>query len=517
MKKNVLILSMIIIISKLMGLLRETTMSYYYGTSSVSDAYIISITIPSVLFGFIAAALSNVLIPVYTDNQAKVREDERFKFINNLVNITLIICIIIIILFYTIPEQVVSLFAIGFDDDVLLLAVKFTKTTIPTIISVALITIFTGILQVENRFISTAFIGIPFNIILIISIILSSTINLTILALGYLISTIFQLLYLIPDILRIGYKHKLFINYKDDDINILLRLIAPILLSSSVDQINVLVNKSIASTLSVGGISALNYANMIISLFFGIIVIPISTVFFPYISKLVVEKKEDEIVSALSKSMTMINLIIIPISIGCIVLAEPLIKFILMRGAFNLESVKMTSISLIFYSFGMIGYCYRDILTKTFYAMKNSRTPVYLGTIGVIINILLNLILYKPLGIGGLALATSLTALYNSLSLLYFLNKKINNLIRSFSLVSFIKIFISSLMMGVVAKIFFDISSSILNQSVALIFTLIISFISYFIIISIFRIPEFVSIKNELIYKIGSKNKSLCNSGRNIE
>jgi len=172
-------------LSKFVGFGREMVLAYFYGASSVSDAYLISMTIPTTIFCLYLGCLSaSVFIPMYTQIEAELGVKEADKYTNNLVNILLLICTVLILFGLIFTEQLVKVFALGFEGEILDLAVSFTRVSLLGIYFSALNTVFNAFLQVKGNFAAPAAIGFPYNFCIIISIILSAKGNLIILAFG---------------------------------------------------------------------------------------------------------------------------------------------------------------------------------------------------------------------------------------------------------------------------------------------------------------------------------------------
>ncbi len=230
----------------------------------------------------------------------------------------------------------------------------------------------------------------------------------------------------------------------------------PVMFGTSINQINVLVDQTIASRIAIGGISALTYANRLNWFVQGVIVMSIATVMYPMISKMVVDDNIVGLKKTLAESITSISLLILPATFGTIIFAEPIVTFLFARGEFDQEAIKVTSYALVFYSIGMVGFGLREVLSRVFYAFQDTTTPTKNATIGMVLNIVLNIILSRILGIGGLALATSISATFTTGLMLISLRKKIGSFGMRQIAISLVKILSASLMMAFVAKLLFE-------------------------------------------------------------
>lgn len=490
MKKTAIILMLITIVSKILGFTRDISLSYFYGASGISDAYLISLTIPTVIFSFIGRGISTGYIPMYSKIEKEYSELEGNRYTNNLINILILICSLILILGFTFTTPIVKLFASGFEVKTLSLAVKFTRISLFGIYFTGIVYIFNGFLQIKDNYIIPALIGIPFNFFIISSIFLSSKTNILFLSIGSVLATASQLLILIPSVRKKGYRYQFMIDFKDEHIRKMIYIVLPVIIGMSVDQINVLVDRTLASSISVGGISSLNYANKLNGFAQGIFVASIATVMYPMISKMAAEKNIDGLKSSVSEAISSINLFVIPATIGAMIFAEPVVKLLFGRGAFDSSAVAMTSNALFFYSIGMIGFGLRDILSRAFYSMQDTKTPMINAAIAMFINIVLNIVLSRFMGIGGLALATSISALICTGLLFISLRKKIGSFGMKNISISFVKILISSVVMGVVARLSFGTLLNYIGTNLALIVSIGIGALIYGLLIYFMKIEE---------------------------
>ncbi|SFQ51652.1 putative peptidoglycan lipid II flippase [Psychrobacillus psychrotolerans] len=506
MKKTALILILITIISKVLGFGRDIVLSYYYGTSNISDAYIIALSIPLVIFAFIGKGISSSYIPMYN----KIEKQEGLKkaelYTNNIINILFVLCTFLSVISLIFTEQLVKLFAAGFNQDTIDIAVMFTRYGLIGLNITMLISIYSALLQIKGNYIIPALIGFPMNFCIIITIIISSNGNIYILGIGLFLSVIAQFLFMLPFLLKEKIKYNLKLNIKDPNVRNMIVLSIPIIIGVAVNDINKIVDRTLASQISEGAISALNYANRLSSFVHGTIVLSIATVIFPTMSKMAAENKIQLMKKTMSEAIISISLLIVPTTIVVLFFAQPIVELIFGRGAFDRQAVEMTSNALIFYSIGMFGIGMREILTRPFYALQDTKTPMINATIGVVLNIILNIVLSRYLGIGGLALATSLSATITMILMFISLRKKIGPLGISTMFSSLIKITLASVVMGVLMNLLFYYLP-INNQNPLLFIVFIAGIIMYCVMISLFRINEVdIFIKNiKAKMKVGNR------------
>jgi len=484
MKKTALIIIVITIISKIFGFTREILLSYFYGASNISDVYIVSTTIPNVIYGFVVAGITASYIPVLSKIKNDEGNDEANSFTSNLVNIVILITTLMALIISLFAPAIVKAFASGFDATTFKFAVMFTRITLFSMYSIGLTVVFSGYLQVEGRYVIT-------------SIYMSKKIGLILLPLGYVAANIVQLILLLPAVSKIKYKHRLIINFKNEYIIEVVRMSIPVIIGISVNQVNVLIDRTLASRIIEGGISALSYANTLTGFIIGIFVLSITTVIYPTISKLASESKIEPLVKVLSQGIISIAVFVIPATVGFILFSEPIVRLLYGRGEFSNDAVSLTAQSLSFYSIGIMAVGLRELFARVYYAFHET-----LAAIGMIINIVLNIILSRVLGIGGLALATSISAIISSYLMVISLKKRFHEHQFKIFSSSLFKIFLSSLLMGIVSYFSFNYLMMSNENTVSLFITILIAFLTYFGVMYLLKVEEFNAMLGHIKNKV---------------
>lgn len=489
-------------IAKILGFVRELVLASSYGLSIYSDAYITALNIPLVIFTVIGTTLGTVLIPMYFEIERECGQEESMKYINNVFNIVIILCALLAILGLIFTEELVKVFAVGFKGETLKLTLDFTKIIIVGIIFTGLSYIMTAFLQIKDNFAIPGITSVPKNIIIIVSIVLSVKNNPYIMIWGALIGSISEFLFQLPFALKNGYKYRFYIDLKDKYIKKTIILIGPVLIGVSVNQLNTMIDRTLGSTLSKGSISALNYANKLNLFVMALFILSISAVVYPKLSKLSQDNKES-FFESIVQSINTVILLVMPISVGAIVLSKPIVKILFERGQFNQSATSMTAIVLVMYSIGMVTSGLREILSRIFYSLKDTKTPMKNGIITVIVNILLNIILIKYFKIAGLALATSLSSTVCTLLLFRSLKKRLGDFGQDKIINTTFKSIISSILMGFITRYIYSmligfIGSGILNELISLFISVGIGALSYLILIIIFKVNEINMIVNML-------------------
>lgn len=480
----------ITILLKVLGFGREILLTYYYGASAVSDVYLIAQTIPTTIFALVGTGLATTFIPIYSKVQKEKGEEEAKRFSSKVMNAVVLLSAAIIVLVLLFTPQVVKMFASGFKGETLDLAVTFTRVSIFGIAFSGFIYILNAYLQLKDNFVIPALISLPMNLVIILSFYLANAFGDMILAYGLFFSVLVQLLFIIPSVIKNRFQYRLVLDLKDVYLKEMLILALPIILGTSVNQLNVLVDKNIASNVSVGGISALNYANRLNVFIQGLFVSPIITVLYPNIAKKVIDDDITGLKKMMNQSVVYISLLVIPATVGAMVLAKPIIELLFMRGEFNEAAAVMTAEALFYYALGMTAFALRDVFSRVFYSYKDTRTPTANAMIGVMINIVLNLILSRFMGISGLALATSISAVITTVLLVISLRKKVHQFGFRETLQKLMKILIASIAMGFCAYFIFHGLLHRLGSNRALMVSIGAGGLLYLLMILLLKIEE---------------------------
>ncbi len=498
MKKTAFILMVLAILMKVIGFSREILISYYYGASYISDAYLIALTIPGTVYTIIGTGLITGFIPMYSRIEREARVEEADVFTSNFINFVMLCCAFLVIMIYLFTRPIIHLFAIGFEGEVLELTVIYTRITTCSIFFTGIVSVYSGYLQVKEKFLLPALMSLPFNICIILSILLSYRYNHRILAYGSVAAELAQFLFLLPIVYQSGFRHKPVLRFGDKYLKQTILLAMPIILGVSINQINILIDKTLASQIAEGGISALNYAGKLNGTIQAIFISSVVAVLFPAISKIAAEEKMDEFKNYLQRAMIVTILFLAPATIGIMLFSEPIIVLLYGRGAFDAMAINLTSSSLFFYSIGMLGFGLREILSRAFYSLQNTRIPMINAIIGILINIVLNIILSRVMGIAGLALATSIAAIVTIVLLYIGLSNRIGALIDKTGLSAIGKILIASFSMGLLAKAIFTLSYPIMTQSHALFASVITGGMCYFLFVYLLKIPYTIELLSDL-------------------
>ena len=488
-------LMVITLLSKVFGFGRDLVLSAFYGATMYSDVYLVSLDISRLVFQVIGTAISTTYIPLFFDNIKEGGDKKGNYFTNNVLNITISIGIAISIFAFIFAKPLAKIFASGFNAQALDLTVRFTRIILFGTIFSGLSKIMQSYLQSKGEYYISGMIGFPFNVIIIISIVLSKYFGLYILPIGAFLALASQFFFQIPRSKKRGYKYSFVYNPKDRYIKDMMILTMPVMIGVGASQINTMVDRTLASQLAVGSISAMKYADRLNTFVLGLFISSITIVIYPMLSKLKSEKQHDKFNEYIKKVINVVILMILPITAIAIVLAEPIVVVLFERGAFDNSATQMTSTALVFYSVGLIGLSLKNVIANVFYSIQDTKTPMYNGVIAVSINIVLNLILVKYMGISGIALATSISSIICVLILLFSLRKKVQGIDFKSMAFTFVKSIFATFVMGIFIKTIYYFGVDFLseNKIISLIMLGVSSLLGtliYILIVKLLKIDE---------------------------
>lgn len=493
------------LVNKAVGFIRDSLVASAFGTTYQTDAYNMAMQINDVLFIMIALAITTTFIPILSEVLAKEGKEEMFNFANNISNILLVLSIIIVFFSYVFAPQIVKVIAPKFRGETYALAVELTRISVISLVFLIINAAYTAILQTMDDFLGPAIVGLLLNLPIIIYIILGAkggVVGLTIATvLGMCLRTVAQ----IPFLFKHGFKYKFVLNFKDHRVKRMILLILPVIIGASANQINKLVNNALGSGLPDGSIAALGFGDRVSDVFYSTFAIAIVTVVFPALARTISENDIDGFKKYIVSAINNIFLIMIPCTVGIVILSVPLITVLFKRGVFDDRSVAMTSGVLIFYGIGLPFYSIRDIFNRALYAMQDTKTSTYNGIIAVAINIGLNLLLVRVIGLKGLALSSSIAAAICAALLFRSLDKKIGGIYKRVILKTTFKIISASVIMGFVVKFVYNSTSSLASGNVGVLIGLTISAaigaLSYAILIYLLKVEEFNLLVNQIKHK----------------
>ena len=501
---SVILFAIGMLLTKFSSFLTNMVLSYKYGASVISDAVIISMNIPVILFAGFISAVSLCYIPLY-------KEAEREKpakglmitslFMNVLTAAVACVCVLLFIF----PEFFIYVLANGMSEAGITLAGRITRWVAVAALLTGASGILGGYLQANNRFRLVSISGLPINLILAFCILLSKEDNIILfIGTGFILASLVRFLLYNNESVKIGFVWVLVFNLKDPYLKKLLLMVAPVVLGTLLYDINTIVDKSFASFLDVGSISVLDYSYKVAAAAQGILAFPLTTILYTRLSEDSSRKDFVALSNSLNDGISRLSFFMIPAISGMIVVADIIVKILFFRGNFNIEAVRITSDCLILYLIGMYAISYRALLEKVFYSLQLTRLTFQNTIITVLTNIIMDMLLYKYFGCYGLAVATSISLIVSLCYLIVLMKKKTGIIIERTNLINIFKMVAASsaMMVGMtgVRHLFIDtITGSFVENIIVLAVISVIGFVTYGAVLLLLRERQSWQMLNTII------------------
>lgn len=457
MAKNILKATGVVLIMnlvvKILGFMRETSLANAFGASDLSDAYLSAYTIPYFLQAILGFALVTAVVPILTKYLVAGNRKEADYAASAIINVTALVLAAVTVLGILGCDILVSLLAPGYGPEQAALTADLARIMFPSVVFMGVGMVLTGICNAHYKFAVSAFAPGVSNIIIIVSLLFfSASYGIFGAAWGTLLSFVGFFLIQVPVLWQIGFKYRPVLDFRHPAVRQLLCEIGPIVLGVAVNQIYFAVNRIFASGLAEGTISNINYANKLMMLPVGIFVAAVANAIYPALTEFSLKKDRKSLAVTMKTGMVAVMLVAVPAAVGLAVLAEPIIELLFEHGEFTHEDTLATAWALVCFTVGLIPMSANMLITRVYYALQDVKTPVRIGMLSVVLDVLLSLVLFKVMsyGGGGLALANSLAALFCCLLMYYYLKlKALPELSQESMLPRLLKIGAASVAMGV--------------------------------------------------------------------
>lgn len=446
-------------LSRVLGFIRDIVIAYVFGTAAAAQAFVVAFKIPNLIREMIGEGASNAaFVPIFSEYLVqKEKKEQLWDIVRVILSLFLIILVGITVLGIIFAPWIVKIIAPGFigDSYKLDLTIRLTRMMFPYLVFIGLTAFGMGVLNSFGSFAVPAMGPCLLNIALIVSALYARNYfrePVFGLVVGVLAGGFLQFIINLPPIFRRGFRFKgLTFQFKHPVVVRVFKLLLPRAFGSVLYQLNVFIDTicaSLGSIVGEGAVAAIYYASRVLQFPLAIFGIAISTASLPVMSKQVASQDIEKLKDTISFSLRNIFLILFPASIVLLVLPLPIVRILFQRGNFSAYSTSITSWALLFYGLGLSTTGMAKILASGFYSLQDTATPVKIGWISLVINIILNLVLMFPLKVGGLALASSISSIVNFFLLLHILQKKIGKLNRDRIKKSFGRIILAGLIMG---------------------------------------------------------------------
>lgn len=451
------------LVSRFLGIFRDRILAGEFGAGDTLDIYYAAFRVPDLIFNLLVlGALSAGFIPIFIglmdnplDKAKSIFSGEKNKsawfFANNVLNILGILLIGLSVLGFLFAPYFMKMITPGFSDEKMSLVVSLSRIMFLSPIFLGISSVLGGILQSFKRFFVYSLAPIMYNIGIIIGALYFVPIwGVRGLAYGIVFGALLHMLIQLPMVWKLGFRYKFILNFRNENIKNVSKMMVARTLSLAVVQINLLVITIIASTLESGSLSVFNFANNLQSFPIGIFGISFAVAAFPALSAIAFDRKK--LVDTFSSTFRQILFFVVPSTVLLLTLRAQIIRVTLGTGQFDWNDTVLTIHTLGFFTISLFAQATIPLLTRVFYARHNSKTPFYVGLVSIIVNIALSYRFAQTMGVDGLALAFSVASIINFVILWIVLHLEIGSMDEMRVLFSVVKFSIAALACGVAVQ-----------------------------------------------------------------
>ena len=419
--------------SRLLGLLRSVAIADAFGTQPELAAYTVAFRLPDLVFQLLAGAtLSAAFIPVFSRVTMHQGPDRAWLLASRVLNLVSIATVAVAALAFVFAPWLVPLLAqdlgqsSGREAELGELAIELTRLMLLSPIFFGISGMLMGILNARQHFVAPALAPMVYNLSIILgAVLLAERWGIHGLAWGVVIGSAGHLLVQLPALRGVGMRWTPSIDLGSEAVREVLRLMGPRVIGLGASQINFLVLVSFATFVSDEAVSGVNYAFLMMMLPVGVVGMAVATAAFPTFSQQAAAGRLDALRNTVWRSLRAVLFLAVPASAALIILAEPAVRLLLERGAFDIGSTELVADALMVFGIGVFGHAGIEILSRGFYALEDTRTPVQIAVMAMVLNVVLAFLLVGPFELQGLAAAASITAILEFLVLVSLLRGRI--------------------------------------------------------------------------------------------
>lgn len=502
--KSAVLLSVFTIIGKVIGFLRMMVVAYIFGATSDTDAYNLANGMVSNILYALSTAIAVSFLPIYVDKKLSQGQEETNKYTSKVITVLSVLAIGVSVLVCVAAPALAKITAPSYSEEQLVEVILYLRILAIGIIFSLVTSLLKSILDAEKIYGYGAFSGIIYSIVTIVFAVCF-----------YKVWGIVSLVVAIPVAYFIQY---IFLNWRvrkcvrikplfdihDEDLRILLRMSIPVLLSNTTVEINQLVDRTLASFSTEGAVSALAYSANLNDLVISVIASSVITVFFTEFAGNSAKDDMDALKANLRKGISVLLIILLPISLISVMFGEEIVRIVYYRGAFGNEALVLTTLGTVIYAMSWIVVSIEKLCSKVFFSVNDTKTPMRISICAVVFNTIMSIIFVHYIGFAGIVLGTVLAEVLAVILNLTLLHKKIGNLgLKSMGL-DIAKMFCGTILTGVMLYV---IKNLIVNQMAIIRFVTatIVGMIMYGAFLIIFRCREVEWIKNMVCKKVCKK------------
>ena len=404
--KYSLLIALATLLVRFGGFLRVLVLAAVYGAGTVSDAFVIIQTLPNLILTVFIAGTAATYISI----SANLNEGKN-RFTSNLLTVFAVIGILFAILLFLFPVFFIKIFATRADANVIAVAYQMLRYMSCSVVPMLLACVLSANLQANSEFFISTVYQIFINFFLIVSVFVSKATTFpSWMGVGMAVGNFASFVTLVIANRRVGLQYRPLIDIHDPNLKRFFILIAPIMLSSIIVEVDQIVDRNMASSLPLGTVSTLDYSQRIVNMISAFIGAAIGKAIYPNLSILAAHGKTDEMMDQVGGGMKILLPLILPIMTGMILLAEPITRILFERGEFTSADTLRAAQSLQMYALGILAANLTPLLTFVFYAKQTTKVPAILSVVCMLLKVGLNLVLIGPLQHKGLAFSTSISA-----------------------------------------------------------------------------------------------------------
>ena len=418
-------------LSRIAGLVREIVAAGYFGVKGPMSAFTIAFQVPNLIRSLFAdAALQAAFVPVFTEQLERRGKHEAFRVASALVFVISVSLGILTALFVLLAPVIMPLFAPGFDDELTDLTVSLAQLMFPIVLMLGLSGLVVGVLNSFEHFAVPAIAPLFWNLVIIATLVALTPAfegddRIYAYAIGILLGTLVQLLLPLPWLRRTGFRIVRGFNWRDERVMRVLKLMLPVTLGIGLINFNLSVNSIFATLISEEAPAAIDKAFRIYMLPQGVFAVALATVLFPTFSRLAARRDMDGLRAVQASGTRQMLLLLVPAAALMLVLSEPITRIVYQRGEFDAAQTDIVAEALFFFALSLPFAGVNLILIRTFFSLQLPWRPTQIALANLGVNAGLDALLYKPMGVGGITLATAIVSLVTTVALAYFLREQL--------------------------------------------------------------------------------------------
>ena len=490
------------LLAKALGLVRDSLIGSFFGTGLEADAFMTASKAPTTLFDVvIGGVISATFIPVFNKIMSKRGQKEAMDFVNKFVTMVLIATVAISVFGIVFADQIVNFMAPNYAGDKHDLAVRLTSIMFPMIIFTGFAFSFVGFLQSMGEYNVPAIISLVSNAAIIVYFVLfGKKYGVVGLSVTMVIAWSLQVIVQIPSLIKLKYKFRLNFKLKDKNIKDALVLAGPMLISTWVQPLYSVVNSRLASGID-GAYSALELANRLYIIVTGVFSFVVTNLIFPKLAKANASDNAEEARSLIMTSLKAIVLVILPLTAGMIILAHPVTNIIYRRGEMTSESAALIAGILSCYCVGMLGLAVNEVLSKYFFSMNDSKTPMRNSILSMVFDVIMAYVLFALFKTYGLALAAAGGSIFNALLNGICMVRRQPGMIKRSDSVTFVKTLTATAIMAaavfVIYRLIYNPDGEFLSQLMVCAVCGVVGVVIYAISLWILQVDEIRQLRKE--------------------